>query len=145
VIEELAVVVKIDGYQVWVERRSVRACSSCQQAASCSTSLLGGLVGNKAVMVDSEIDLKPGDEVVVGIKESLLLRASLYLYLLPLMALLAGAGIADQVLTGNSEYADLGVALCSLFSLLLALWLMRKHQRHMLFAARAKPVVVKKV
>lgn len=142
-IEELAVVVKVEGHQVWVERRAARACGGCQQNASCSTTLLGGLIGKKAVAVESKIELDPGDEVLVAIKESVLLRASLCLYLLPLMALLAGAGIADQLLTGNS--ADVGVALCALLSLLLALWMINKLQHRLVFAAGAKPVVVKKV
>jgi len=148
VIEEWAVVVKIEGHQVWVERRGAGACSSCQQNTSCSTPLLGGLIGKKAVAVESRIELEPGDEVLVGIKESLLLRASLCLYLLPLMALLAGAGIADQLLAGHSAYVDVdvdvGVAVSALLSLVLALWLVNKMQHRLVFVAGAKPVVVRK-
>ena len=143
-IEERAIVVKIEGHQVWVERRGAAACGGCSQNASCSTTLLGGLIGKKAVAADSRIELEPGDEVLVGIEESLLLRASLCLYLLPLLALLAGAGIADQLLA-NSVNADLGVAVCALLSLLLALWLVNRIQHKLIFAAGAKPVVVKKL
>lgn len=144
-IKELAVVIKIDGHQVWIERRVSRACGSCRQNTAYSTSRLGGLIGKRAVPVDSEIELKPGDEVLVGVTESLLLRVSLCLYRLPLMALLAGAGIADQMLTANSTHADLGIAGSALSSFLLALWLISKTQHRLVFVAGSKPVVVKKV
>ncbi|MGZ8186643.1 MAG: SoxR reducing system RseC family protein, partial [Methylobacter sp.] len=80
-IEELAVVIKIENHQIWVESGQNSACGGCQQKAACTTSALGSVLKKKPVPVDSGIQLKTGDKVMVAIDENLLLRASLLLYL----------------------------------------------------------------
>src|SRR5512139_2528799 len=126
-IEELAIVVKIENHQVWVEGGQNGACGGCQQKASCTTNTLDSVLKKKSVPVDNGIQLKTGDEVMVAIDESLLLRASLLLYLVPLIALFAGAGIADWLLD-SKQYADLWIAASGLLGFLLSLWLINKAQ-----------------
>ena len=128
-IEELAVVVKVENHQVWVESGQASGCGGCQQKASCTTNAIGSVLKKKSVPVDCDIQLKTGDEVVVAIDENLLLRASLLLYLMPLIALFTGAGIADWMLPDNDQYADLWIAGSALLSFLLSLWLINKAQR----------------
>jgi sigma-E factor negative regulatory protein RseC len=144
-IEELAVVVKIENHQVWVESGQNSACGGCQQKASCSTNALGSVFKKKSVPVDSDIQLKTGDEVMVAIDESLLLRASLLLYLLPLLALFTGAGIADWLLAENAPYADLWIAGSAFLSFLFSLWLINKAQSLLILNYYARPVVVRKI
>ncbi|MDD5411758.1 MAG: SoxR reducing system RseC family protein, partial [Methylobacter sp.] len=143
-IEELAVVVKIENHQVWVESGPNSACGGCLQKASCATIAVGSVLKKKSVPVDSDIQLKTGDEVMVAIDENLLLRASLLLYLVPLMALFTGAGIADW-LSYNMQYADLWIASSGLLSFLLSLWLINKTQSLLILSYYARPVVVRKV
>jgi sigma-E factor negative regulatory protein RseC len=144
-IEELAVVVKIENHQVWVESRQNSACVGCQQKASCTTNALGSVLKKKSVPVDSDIQLKTGDEVMVVIDENLLLRASLLLYLVPLIALFTGAGIADWLLADDALYADLWIAGSALLVFLLSLWLINKAQSLLILNYYARPVVVRKV
>ncbi|MFI3199024.1 MAG: SoxR reducing system RseC family protein [Methylococcaceae bacterium] len=144
-IEELAVVVKIENHQVWVESGQTSGCGGCQQKASCTTNAIGSVLKKKSVPVDCDIQLKTGDEVVVAIDENLLLRASLLLYLMPLIALFTGAGIADWMLPDNGQYADLWIAGCALLSFLLSLWLINKAQRLLILNYYARPVVIRKV
>jgi len=144
-IEELAIVVKIEDHQVWVESGQNSACSGCRQKASCTTNALGGVLKKKSVPVDSDIQLKTGDEVIVAIDESLLLRASLLLYLLPLIALFTGAGIADWFLAESAKYADLWIAGSALVSFLLSLWLINKAQSLLILNYFSQPAVVRKV
>jgi len=144
-IEELAVVVKIENHQVWVEAGQNSACGGCQQKASCTTNALGNVLKKKLVPVDSGIQLKTGDQVLIAIDESLLLRASLLLYLVPLIALFAGAGIADWLLTDNTRYAELWIAGSALLGFLLSLWLINKAQSLLILGYYARPVVVRKV
>jgi len=144
-IEEFAVVVKIENHQVWVESRQNSACGGCKQKASCTTSALGSVLKKKSVPVDSDIQLKTGDEVMVAIDESLLLRASLLLYLLPLIALFTGAGIADWLLMDNTRYAELWIAGSAALGFLLSLWLINKAQSLLILSYYARPVVVRKV
>ncbi|MGZ8191570.1 MAG: SoxR reducing system RseC family protein [Methylococcaceae bacterium] len=144
-IEELAVVVKIENHEVWVESRQNSACGGCQQKASCTTNSLGSVLKKKSVPVDSDIQLKTGDEVMVVIDENLLLRASLLLYLVPLIALFTGAGIADWLLADDALYADLWIAGNALLGFLLSLWLINKAQSLLILSYYARPVVVRKV
>jgi sigma-E factor negative regulatory protein RseC len=144
-IEELAVVVKIENYQVWVEGGQNSACGGCLQKASCTTNTLGSTLKKKSVRVDSDIELKTGDQVMVAIDEAVLLQASLLLYLLPLIALFTGAGVADWLLPDNIRYADLWIAASALSGFLLCLWLINKAQNLMVLGYYARPVVVKKM
>ena len=98
----------------------------------------------KSVPVDSDIHLKTGDQVMVAIDESLLLRASLLLYLLPLIALFTGAGIADWILADNAPYVDLWIAGSAFLSFLFSLWLINKAQSLLILNYYARPVVVRK-
>ncbi len=143
-IEESAVVVKIANHQVWVESAQNSACGGCLQKASCSASAIGSVLKKKSVPVDCDMQLKIGDKVTVAIDENLLLRASLLLYLLPLIALFAGAGIADWLLPVDTNAADLWLAGSAVLSFLVSLWLINKAQS-LLIMGYARPVVVRKI
>lgn len=143
-IEESAVVVKIENHQVWVESGPNSACGGCLQKASCATNAVCSVLKKKPVPVDSDMQLKTGDQVMVAIDENLLLRASLLLYLLPLIALFTGAGIADWLLD-KMQYADLWIAGSAALSFLVSLWLINKAQGPLILSRNARPVVVKKV
>lgn len=143
-IEELAIVVKIENHQVWVESGQSSACGACLQKASCSTNAIGSVLRKKSVPVDCDIQLKAGDQVMVAIDENLLLRASLLLYLLPLIALFSGAGMAERLLADNAD-ADLWIAGSAVLSFLASLWLINKAQSLLILNYYARPVVVRKV
>jgi sigma-E factor negative regulatory protein RseC len=144
-IEELAVVVKIENHHVWVEGGQNSACGGCLQKTSCTTNALGSVLKKKSVRVDSDIELKIGDQVMVAIDEAVLLQASLLLYLLPLIALFTGAGVAEWLLTDNIRYADLWIATTAISGFLLCLWLINKAQNLMILGYYARPTVVKKI
>jgi sigma-E factor negative regulatory protein RseC len=82
---------------------------------------------------------------MVAIDENLLLRASLFLYLVPLIGLFTGAGFADWLLADNSQYADLWIAGSALLGFLLSLWLINKAQSLLILNYYARPVVVRKI
>ena len=144
-IEELAVVVKIENHQVWVESGQNSACGGCHQKASCTTNAIGSVLKKKSVPVDCDIQLKAGDEVMVAIDENLLVRASLLLYLVPLIALFTGAGIADWLLADNATYADLWIAGSALLGFLFSLWLINQAQSLLILSYYARPTVVRKI
>ncbi|MGZ4970458.1 MAG: SoxR reducing system RseC family protein [Methylobacter sp.] len=144
-IEELAVVVKIENHQVWVESGQNSACGGCLQKASCTTNAIGSVLKKKSVPVDCDIQLKTGDEVMVAIDENLLLRASLLLYLVPLIALFTGAGLADCLVADNIPYADLWIAGSAVLSFIVSLWLINKAQSLLILNYYARPVVVRKI
>ena len=82
---------------------------------------------------------------MVAIDEKLLLRASLLLYLVPLIALITGAGIADWLLADDALYADLWIAGSALLGFLFSLWLINQAQNLLLLNYYTRPVVVRKL
>jgi sigma-E factor negative regulatory protein RseC len=144
-LEELAVVVKTENHQVWVESRQSGVCAGCRQKASCSTSAIGSVVGKKAVAVDSPINLHVGDEVIVAIDEALVLKASLLLYLLPLITMFASAGMTNWLLPDANARIELWTAGSALLGLLLSMWLIHRLQKPYLLSYCARPIVLKKL
>ncbi len=143
-IEELAVVVKIENHQVWVTRGSSSACGGCQQKAACTTHALGSVLSKKSVPVDCDLALQMGDQVVIAVDENVLLHVSLLLYLLPLIALFTGAGLADWLIEAGAGNADLWIAGSGLLGFLLSLWLINTVQSQLVLSV-SRPVVVKKL
>ena len=129
-IEEKGVVLAVRGDQARVQVQARSACGHCQARAGCGTSLLEGLLGRRAgdFWVKDPVGVRPGDQVVIGIAEAELRRASLLLYFLPIVALVGG-GVAGQGLgpSGSEWPAIVG----GLVGLGLALgWVSRWSKRH---------------
>ncbi len=139
-LEESALVVKIDQY-IWVVGTENNACAGCAQKAGCSSTALASLLKKKPVPVDSSFALQVGDKVIVAVDETVLLRATLWLYIVPLMALLTGAGIADWLVTDVTPDAEVWIAGSAFAGLGAALFIMQKTT---LFNHYSRPVVVRK-
>lgn len=111
-IEEFAVVTKRfdDHVMLEIERRT--ACGLCGQKRGCGNATWGKLLRHDSheFAADSEINVNVGDSVVVGIDERIVLGSAFYLYIVPLMAMLAGTVLADA-LFDNEFYVMLAAAL----------------------------------
>ncbi|ARS49830.1 SoxR reducing system RseC family protein [Ectopseudomonas hydrolytica] len=123
-IEEQGRVVALEPGAVWVETLRKSTCSSCSANAACGQGLMDRLgVGRQRgyVRALSDSPLSVGDTVVIGVREDLLVRSSLLVYLLPLLGLLAAALAADGL--GLSEPLVILAGLLGLFfSWLLVRW-----------------------
>jgi sigma-E factor negative regulatory protein RseC len=146
-IEELALVVKVDNQRAWVTSAQAGVCGGCAQKAGCSTQALDSVFKKKpvAVEVDSAEHLQVGDTVVVAIDEGLLLLATLLMYLFPLIALFMGGGLVDWLLPDDSRNADTWIAGGVVAGLLLSLWVVHQLQPIFLFGFCTRPVVLKKL
>ncbi len=122
-VEEEAVVVAEEGRFAWVEAARQTSCGRCAAAKGCGTAALGKVLGRRVnrVRALNPVGARPGDRVVVGIRGEALVRGSLWLYGLPLLAML-GLPLAAQVLFGGLSE---GVAVVLAFAGLLGafLWL----------------------
>jgi sigma-E factor negative regulatory protein RseC len=96
-MEEQGTVVAREDGTVWVETTRRSACHGCGQGAGCGTSLLGRLFSSRpnVLALDDPLGVAVGDQVVIGIPDTLLVRASLAAYVLPLVTLVAAAGTAE--------------------------------------------------
>jgi sigma-E factor negative regulatory protein RseC len=142
VIEEQATVVAREGATLWVETRRQSACGACGHGSGCGSALLGGLLGNGAnrLAVDADDGIAPGDRVVVGIPDALLVRASVTAYVLPLLALVLAAGAAEWL-----GAADLLVALVGIAGLAAGLALTGTLTGGAAARERFRPVLIRKL
>lgn len=103
-------VVAVEQDHLWVETISRSACGNCQARAGCGQSLLARWAEKNAYL---RVPLDNGDpasfavddQLTLGIPDDVVVKSSLLIYLLPIMLLLAGAIVGEQV--GGSEGASI--------------------------------------
>jgi sigma-E factor negative regulatory protein RseC len=143
-IEERAKVVEVgDGY-AWVEIERQSACASCHASGGCGTATLAKVWSGRQVRTRaiSALPLRPGDEVIVGLAEGVLLRGALLAYLLPLALMLAGALLGEAAFAGAGEEP---VIVLGALGLGLGFLTVRVASRRWRDDARFQPVVIRRV
>jgi sigma-E factor negative regulatory protein RseC len=138
-IEEIATVTRSGNGRVWIRSRQNGACGGCMQQASCGTAALAKLLPNRELEVDSPLGLQVGDQVRVTIDDAQLLSGSALLYLLPLLLMLAGIGLANALLPAAT--AEDWMPEIALTGLLLAFRAMHHLQKRLLRFV-VKPVII---
>ncbi|NOT14083.1 MAG: SoxR reducing system RseC family protein [Methylotenera sp.] len=123
-IEEHAIVIETNEHQAVLEIERKTACGLCGQKRGCGNATWGKLRGHQAQVLraDNVIGVHVGESVVIGVDERYLLKTVGYLYLVPLLGLLAGALLADAFFQ-NQFYVMLVAAL----GLVLALMWVKRH------------------
>ncbi len=117
-IEETARVLETRPGRALVATVRSSACEGCTARGACAP--LGG--GREArVWVDDPLGVSPGDRVVVAVPEAAVLRASLWVYLVPVLALVAGAVAGSRLGPALGLSPDAGAALLGLGAMALAL------------------------
>ena len=115
-LTEPARVVSRDGRRVEVELQRGSACSHCELSEGCGTGAIGRLLGHRrrSLVIETDTACKPGDEVLLSLPEAALVRASLMLYGLPLLGLLAGGSLA--IALSSAEWLVICGAALGLFA-----------------------------
>jgi len=90
VIEQQAKVIAVEGNNVVVESMVNSTCSGCQQIDSCGSGQISKAFPQKKLSYEivTELSVKEGDRVVIGLSEKLLLSAAWQVYLWPLIGLI---------------------------------------------------------
>lgn len=143
-IEERAIVAEAGAGYAWVDIQRRSACGHCQASAGCGTATLAKAWGTHSMRTRarSELLLQPGDEVMVGLADGVLLRGALLAYLLPLALLLAGALLGEAVFAGAGEEP---VILSGTIGLGLGFLAVRVMSRRFREDIRFQPVVLRRV
>lgn len=117
-IEESGKVVEVNEQGVWVETMRQSACASCAARNGCGQKLLVQAGQEKRFIFrvnnPTSLDVKADDSVLLGIEEGAFIKATVFMYLLPLLALFLGAVIGDFV------WGDELVVIASAFISLIA-------------------------
>ncbi len=127
-IEEQARVIAVSDDLAEVVTTRHTACGSCAAKSGCGTSLLAAWFPQRQLTfrLQNRLDARVGDTVIVGLNEGMLQRSSLLLYGLPLIGLLAGAIVGEQLAVALLRPSELGGVLGGLSGLTAALWIVRR-------------------
>lgn len=142
-IEERAIVSRVDGGVVWVRPFGVESCPRCAEGRGCGGGVLGRLVGRARpeVQVGGGIaGLRSGESVIVGVEESALMQASVWVYLIPLVGMFAAGAFAHALLQAH----DLLVAAFGVTGLAGGFALTRVVARRAVSSARFRPVLLRR-
>lgn len=116
-IEEVVHVSRVEGDEVWVEASRQSACAACSAKKGCGQGAMSDWMsgGSVELSVVNPAGLKPnvGQSVVVGLEEGSLIKASVLIYLLPLVSLVVLALIARGL--GAGEGVQVLAAIAGLF------------------------------
>ena len=109
-ITETGQVVAESGSKVWVMTIRQSACQSCSARHGCGQKALATMSQGKAnqILVDNILGARVGDQVTLAIGESALLGASLLVYALPLLLMVAGAMAGHWLFPGGDLPALVG-------------------------------------
>ncbi|MDX1268571.1 MAG: SoxR reducing system RseC family protein [Oceanisphaera sp.] len=96
-IEEVATVLAVHADGVEVVCFSKSACGQCKQNSNCGTGLVSKALPGRdhRFVIATDLPLAVDQQVRIGIPEQSLITSALLVYLLPLLLLLAGAGLAS--------------------------------------------------
>ena len=123
-IEEQALVVAVESNQILVEASRQSACGKCAVKSDCGQSAVAQWAAAKMINIPvsnpESLSISIGDTVVVGIDEQSFVRASVLLYLLPLLVMFAAGLVATAI--AAIEGVVIGA---SLSALLLSFYLLK--------------------
>jgi sigma-E factor negative regulatory protein RseC len=146
-IEEQAQVVEIKGDKLLLQTQVQSTCGACSVSKGCGTSVLAKVVGRKFTQfqVENNVNAKIGDTVIVGITEGLLVKGSLMIYTVPLLAMIIFAVLADYIFVEALSGRDAWIAVSAIAGLiagaLLSKWYFSRHASGGLYS----PVVLRKI
>jgi sigma-E factor negative regulatory protein RseC len=146
-IEQTAVVIRLDGQFALVEAQRESSCGQCNAKKGCGTGILENSLGRRVMRLKAinQCNALPGDEVVVAVPEKGFIKSAFFTYLLPLLLMLLGAVVAQQMpglASWNSQ--DLVALLGAGVGFAVALLLLRRYSLQMEKDASLQPVVVRK-
>lgn len=114
---EMGQVIAREGTTVWVQTQSKTGCSSCKVSSTCGSGIVNKAFSHKVFVtpLTNTIKADVNDEVEVGIPEDLVLKASLIVYLLPLLCLILAIAISSFFFPNMSELGSIMSAVIGLF------------------------------
>ena len=139
-IEEQAIVTRIEANQVWIKSLKSGACGGCVQQTSCETATLAKLLPKREFAVNCDLTLFVGDCVRVQTDDSHLILSSLLLYLLPLIVTLTVVGFANTLPVLETWLPEISLA-----TLLLTFWLIHRFHAPLLVKFSLKPLITGKI
>jgi sigma-E factor negative regulatory protein RseC len=148
IIEETARVVALDGDQAWVTTRRRSACESCSANKGCGAGIMArSFSAGRTLQIKAlnQVEAVVGEDVVLGIDDRVLVRSAVLMYLLPLLALMAGAllgeWLSEMLIHSGSEYLSV---LMGLSAMIAVLWWLRGYARLLAATGDYQPRIMRR-
>ncbi|GGA74734.1 hypothetical protein GCM10011369_15700 [Neiella marina] len=142
-IETIATVVDYHGGQVTVEALRRSSCEQCTDK-DCGNGQVNRALSNRyhRLTLPYNAPLKVGEQVVLALPEQGLLTAAGLMFVVPLVAILVGAGVGNWLFVGLLNQTELMVVLSALLfgaaGFVGARWWHSKIQKHQWFEPHIK-------
>ncbi|GGY73702.1 hypothetical protein GCM10011613_18660 [Cellvibrio zantedeschiae] len=135
-------IVAIEPEGLWVETIQRSACGSCQAQKGCGHSMLakwGASASRLWVLLDGRdsAQYQLGDQVQIGVPDEVIANGSLFVYMVPLLAMIASTFIAHQQNLGDGL-----TALCAFAGLILGAIIVRWCSYQIRFDSRLQPILI---
>lgn len=153
-LTELGVVTKQDANTVWVQTESKTSCNSCQVNSSCGTGIISKAFSERSFITPmlNTLNAEVGDQVEVGIHENLVVKASFWVYLLPLLMMIIFAFVSNSLFDQSKELVQI---MSAVLGFIVGFWIARlrvesmgsgKKELHpILIRIVKKPIAVKQI
>jgi sigma-E factor negative regulatory protein RseC len=121
-----------------IERKT--ACGLCGKTRGCGNSIWGKLFAHQstAFKAQNRINARVGDSVIVGIDERALLKSALLLYILPLVTMMIGAILMNEIVHNNA-----GSVIGALIGLVTGLVWVKGHTTASRYFLEQQPVILR--
>jgi sigma-E factor negative regulatory protein RseC len=108
-----------------VQIQKSSSCQTCESKGAC------GVFSDKGMVIEmiNELDAKEGDMVEISVPEGSLLKLSLLVYLIPVLALIAGAYAGGLWAQSSHTQSPLASILGGAFAMALAFYLLKRLDR----------------
>ena len=115
-LQETAIVSKINGKFASIVTKNQLACGSCELSSSCGNGLVEKYLSGKVFVsqVVNSLNAKVGDRVIIVIPVSSITKASLISYLLPILTLFIFSVTGEKM--GSNQIVTIILALFGLFT-----------------------------
>lgn len=135
---ERALVLEVNGDQALIQTQRKSACQSCQLESSCGQGLISKMSSERSMelWLDNVLGAQAGQTVTISIPDEGLLQASVLMFVIPLLLMVLGAGLAMQFAGG-----DLAAITGGVFGLLMGFFIARRKSASMQDDVRFKPVM----
>jgi sigma-E factor negative regulatory protein RseC len=135
-LTETGRVVKVEADGLWIQTIRRSTCGACAVQSGCGHGVLNRIAGGtqgyiRVLHGDRAVEAYGiDDQVTIGIPESVILRGSFIAYVVPVLAMLAGALAAVQWLPGSEDpLGILGATGGLALGFALVRWHSKRHRR----------------
>lgn len=140
-IENLALVMERQHNQVRLTTTSPTGCAKCDRGEGCGGGVFGKLIQRRLqglLLDDPDLNLQPGQVVVLGVPSGVFLRATAAIYVVPLLGLLLLAGLASA-----AGLAETGIVISGLLGFVAGA-LLGPHLRQRYIDAQLQPSLLRR-